>query len=305
MPSTLPFHTADAFATKPFSGNPASVIVFDEDDPRSTDEEFCQTLAVEFNLSETAFSTVQPGGTEEEPVYGLRWWTPGAEVPLCGHATLATAHVLFSTRHPSAKQITFNTRFSGALRAARNASDGSISLDFPAASLLVLEDGHRRRPKIVEAVVKATGLGEESVKAVAYVDAFDGAVVELGADVDLEKLQVKTTEIGAAGKLVILTQPAPAASGYTIYSRVFAPLLGIDEDPVTGAAHAALAPFWLSTPSSARLVSSADVVASRTLRAKQVSKRGGEMDVVLDAAGKRVELRGKARTVMRGEIELD
>ncbi|GAA5826665.1 hypothetical protein JCM11251_002843 [Rhodosporidiobolus azoricus] len=305
MPSQLPFLTVDAFATKPFSGNPAAVVVWEKDDPRATNEELCLTIAQEFNLSETAFSVPQEGGTEAEPVYGLRWWTPGEEVPLCGHATLATAHALFTTRHPSATKITFNTRFSGALIATRNASDGSLSLDFPAADILVLEEGHRRKPKIVEAVKKATGLGDEKIKAVAYMDSFSGAVIELDESVELEKLDVKASDIGGAGKLVILTQPAPASSGYTIYSRVFAPLLGVSEDPVTGAAHTALAPFWLRTASSSRLASAASVVASRTLKAKQVSKRGGEMEVVLDREGKRVELRGRARTVMRGEIELE
>ncbi|GAA5853056.1 hypothetical protein JCM8547_000185, partial [Rhodosporidiobolus lusitaniae] len=264
--------------------------------------------AAEFNLSETAFARKLKGeqaGTEEEPVYELRWRTPTVEVNLCGHATLATAHVLFSEHHPAAKAIRFASLFSGELRAVRDASTGQIALDFPAADLLELVEGHRRRPKIVEGVVAATKLDESKVKRVAWYDGFEAAVVEIGADVDLAGLKVDIATIKPVGKLVILTQPAPADSGYYVYSRVFAPAVGIDEDPVTGAAHTAIAPFWFSGSSTSRLLTPADNVASGALKCKQVSQRGGEIDVVLSKDRKRVELKGRAKTVMKGEVFLE
>ncbi|GAA6009580.1 hypothetical protein JCM10207_004110 [Rhodosporidiobolus poonsookiae] len=308
MTRTLPFHTVDAFSPRPFGGNPAAVIVFSEDAAEqqlAADDALLQKIAAEFNLSETAFARKLAGqGSEEEPVYELRWMTPTNEVPLCGHATLATAHTLFSKHHPSASSIRFTTRFSGDLYAVR-ASSGLIALDFPAASTLTLSEGHRRLPKIVQAVREATGLAEEQIRRVDWWDAFEGAIVELSAEVELEKLSVKAKELGTIGKLITLTVPAPASSGYDIYSRVFAPLLGIDEDPVTGAAHTGLAPFWLAPSSAANLANPTKARQTRMLRAKQVSRRGGEMEVVLSTDGKRVELRGQAKTVMRGEIELE
>ncbi|GAA6036413.1 hypothetical protein JCM8097_001708 [Rhodosporidiobolus ruineniae] len=315
MPSSHPFHTVDAFTSRPFSGNPAAVLVFsdsEEDQRRAGDDDKNQLVAAEFNLAETAFARKIPGeGSDEEPVYELRWRTPTVEVPLCGHATLATAHVLFSTTHPTATTIRFPTRQSGELRATKSTSssgDELISLDFPAGDILTLEDGHRRRPKVVEAVRKATRLEEDAIKRVAWYDAWDAAVVELDSTVGLEALDVKVSELASYAKLTILTQPAPANSGFDIYSRVFAPAVGIDEDPVTGAAHTALTPFWLSPASLPRLsatLSAKDAKKHRTLRAKQVSRRGGEIECVLSEDGKRAELRGRARTVMRGEIELE
>ncbi|BGP03017.1 hypothetical protein NBRC10513v2_006743 [Rhodotorula toruloides] len=313
MTRTHPFQTVDAFTSSPFSGNPAAVLIFTsspEDQQLAKDDDLMQKIAAEFNLAETAFCRAlvegkTEGGDEGSPEYEIRWRTPTLEVPLCGHATLASAHVLFTTYHPTATSLTFRTLHSGTLRALRNKSDNSISLDFPAASLLTLEEGHRRRPKIVDAVKAATGLGEESVGKVAWWDAWNGAVVELDAGVDLANLKVDIAATATVGDILLLTQPAPASSGFDIYSRVFARPVGIDEDPVTGAAHTALAVFYLLDPSTAsRLPHSSQALSSSTLRAKQVSKRGGELVVVLDQEIKRVELRGQARRVMKGEIEL-
>ncbi|BGP27211.1 phenazine biosynthesis PhzC/PhzF family protein [Rhodotorula toruloides] len=316
MTRTHPFQTVDAFTSTPFAGNPAAVIRFSsslKDQTLAKDDDLMQKIATEFNLAETAFcrwlgDEEEAEGSREEdesPEYEIRWRTPTLEVPLCGHATLASAHVLFTTYHPLSTSLTFLTLHSGTLRAVRNSSDNSISLDFPAASLLTLEEGHRRRPKIVEAVKAATGLGEDQVGKVAWWDAWNGAVVELDAGVDLENLKVDIAATATVGDILLLTQPAPSSSGFDIYSRVFARPVGIDEDPVTGAAHTALAVFYLLDPSTAsRLPHSSRALSSSTLRAKQVSKRGGEIVVALDKEKKRVELRGHARTVMRGEIEL-
>ncbi|GAA5904006.1 hypothetical protein JCM8208_001760 [Rhodotorula glutinis] len=321
---TLPFVTVDAFTTRPFSGNPASVLVFPLGDDKlqqlARDDTLMQQVAAEFNLSETAYCRELEGGTEDEPRYELRWRTPVAEVPLCGHATLASAYALFSQHHPSASTIRFDTRQSGTLFARRtrpssssssstsasSSSDdvGLISLDFPMASILALSDGHRRLPKIIAAIEAATGLSPDKVVRCAWYDAWEAPLVELSSDVDLEALEVKAQALSAAGKLVILTQPAPdgAAGAADIHSRVFGAPLGIDEDPVTGAAHTALAPFWLASGPEA--LSRVPGASEGTLRARQVSRRGGEMVVVLDEEKKRVELRGSAVRVMRGEIEL-
>ncbi|BGP51140.1 hypothetical protein JCM10450v2_007069 [Rhodotorula kratochvilovae] len=313
---TLPFVTVDAFTTRAFAGNPAAVLVFPRSDDAlqqlAQDDALMQQIAAEFNLSETAFVRELEGGMEDEPRYELRWRTPVAEVPLCGHATLASAHTLFASHHPSASSIRFETRFSGTLFARRSPPSASadsedvglISLDFPAANLLHLSEGHRRLPKILAALHEATGLGAENVVRCAWYDAWDAPLIELAPSVNLRALEVKAAPLAAAGKLVILTQPSPEA-GFDIHSRVFAAPLGIDEDPVTGAAHAALAPFWLDGGKDALArLPAGDGRAERTLRAKQVSQRGGEMVCVLDIEGKRVELRGSAKRVMRGVIEL-
>ncbi|GAA5933424.1 hypothetical protein JCM3775_000687 [Rhodotorula graminis] len=327
---TLPFVTVDAFTTRPFTGNPASVLVFPLTDDKlqqlAHDDALMQHIAAEFNLSETAYCRELDGGTDDEPRYELRWRTPVAEVPLCGHATLASAYALFSQHHPSASTIRFDTRQSGTLFARRTRSTSStstndddvglISLDFPMASILALSDGHRRLPKILAAVEAATGLSAaDKVVRCAWFDAYDSPLVEISHDVDLRALDVDAAALGKAGKLVILTQPAPtpaspadADADADIHSRVFAAPLGIDEDPVTGAAHTALAPFWLASGPEARARLPPGPGGARgggrTLRARQVSPRGGEMVVVLDEDERRVELQGSAVRVMRGEIEL-
>lgn len=226
-----------------------------------------------------------------------------------GHATLASAYSLFSEHHPSASTIRFDSRFSGTLYARRarsstaSASDvGLISLDFPTASILALSEGHRRLPKILAAVEAATGLSADQVVRCAWFDAYDSPVVELVSSVDLRTLEVKASALASAGKLVILTQPSPE-QGFDIASRVFAAPLGVDEDPVTGAAHTVLAPFWLASGAEALGRLPQDRTEG-TLRAQQVSKRGGEMVVVLNEASKRVELQGSAVRVMKGVIEL-
>ncbi|BGP42952.1 hypothetical protein JCM10450v2_007072 [Rhodotorula kratochvilovae] len=314
---TLPFVTVDAFTTRAFAGNPAAVLVFPRSDDAlqqlAQDDALMQQIAAEFNLSETAFVRELDGGTEDEPKYELRWRTPVAEVPLCGHATLASAHTLFASHHPSASSIRFETRFSGTLFARRTppsaSADGDdvglISLDFPAATLLYLSEGHRRLPKILAALHEATGLGAESVVRCAYFDKSDQTLIELLPTIDLPALAVSPAALCRASTRVVLTQPSPSLEAHDILSRVFASPVGIPEDPVTGAAHASLAPFWLASGADARArLKGVQQEGGRTLRARQVSRRGGEMLVVLSEDGKRVELRGSARRVMRGVLEL-
>ncbi|GAA5904005.1 hypothetical protein JCM8208_001759 [Rhodotorula glutinis] len=340
---TLPFVTVDAFATRPFSGNPASVLVFPLGDDKlqqlAHDDALMQQVAAEFNLSETAYCRELEGGTEDEPRYELRWRTPVAEVMLCGHATIASAHTLFSDHHPGATSIRFETRFSGTLFARRRPPPpppssspspdpvGLISLDFPSAPAAVLPTSHPRHAPTLAALTSATtpALTAAHVVRVAYYAKWDHTIVEFVPGVDLAQLAVRSDALVRASTRVVLTQPArgppfPARDGEgegevegeddaDIRSRVFAHPLGIDEDPVTGAAHTALAVFWLDRGPEALARLGLDPgggggKGERRLRARQVSRRGGEMEVVLDREGERVELRGRGTRVMRGVLEL-
>ncbi|GAA5856227.1 hypothetical protein JCM9279_006689 [Rhodotorula babjevae] len=336
---TLPFVTVDAFTTRPFSGNPASVVVFprgdDELQQLAQDDALTQQIATEFNLSETAYCRELEGGSEDEPRYELRWRTPVAEVMLCGHATIASAHTLFSDYHPTATSIRFETRFSGTLFARRRPPPpspspsspspdpvGLISLDFPAAPTVVLPSSSPRLPLILAALHAATtpALTAAHIVRCAYYAKWDQTLVELVPEIDLPQLEVRSAALAQASKRFVLTQPARRGAdregehegqeqGVDIRSRVFAHPLGIDEDPVTGAAHTALVVFWLDRgpEALARLglpLGGGGRQGERRLRARQVSRRGGEMEVVLDRAGERVELRGSGRRVMRGVLEL-
>lgn len=259
----LPLFQVDAFTDRPFAGNPAAVCLLDG--PR--DARWMQQVAAEMNLSETAFVLPRQDGWE------LRWFTPTTEVDLCGHATLASAHVLWETGHLAPDRTArFHTR-SGLLTATRR--DGWIELDFPCM--------------LPEAIAPPAGLAEAlgvAPRQVARVPLGYLVEVEHAAQVrhlrpDRERLCV----LGVEG--VIVTSRGDDAP-YQIVSRFFAPAIGIDEDPVTGAAHCALAPYW-----SARL-------GTHELLAYQASARGGVVRVRL--AGERVRLGGQAVTVLRGTL---
>lgn len=249
----------DAFTAEPFAGNPAAVCLLDG--PR--DDRWMQRVAAEMNLSETAFLLA------EGDAYRLRWFTPAAEVDLCGHATLASAHVLFTMRG-GLGGVTFLTR-SGRLAAARKGD--RIELDFPA--LPTTEEPPP--PGLLEAL----GTGAVST----HRSRFD-RLLELASE---EAVRAVAPDFRALGKVdtrgVIVTA---RGHGHDFVSRFFAPAVGVDEDPVTGSAHCVLAPFW-----AARL-------GKREMTAFQASPRGGEMHVRLE--GDRVLLGGRAVTVLEGEL---
>jgi PhzF family phenazine biosynthesis protein len=253
----------DAFTDTPFRGNPAAVCVL----PAPRDEAWMQAVALEMNLSETAF--LVPG----EDGYGLRWFTPAVEVALCGHATLASAHVLWEEGHlPRARQARFHTK-SGLLTAAR-AGDW-IELDFPA--------------KPETATPAPPGLAEALGAAPKYVgkNQFD-YLVELDAEETVRRLAPDHTALAKLPVRGVMVTGRATTAPYDFVSRFFAPGSGIAEDPVTGSAHCALGPFW-----AARL--------GRTeLLAYQASPRGGVVRVRV--AGDRVKLGGRAVTVLRGEL---
>jgi len=254
----------DAFTDRPFSGNPAAVIVLDE----PGDAGWMQNVALEMNLSETAFLVRRKDGD-----FDLRWFTPAVEVDLCGHATLASAHVLWEEGHlPPDVQARFHTR-SGLLTA--DPRNGSIILDFPATP------EQRTEPP--------AGLVESLGVRAAYVgkNAFD-YLVEVDSEATVRALTPDFGALGAIRARGIIVTARASSPGFDFVSRFFAPAAGIDEDPVPGSAHSTLGPFW-----SARLGKTSFVAC-------QVSPRGGVVDV--EVVGDRVRLGGRAVTVLRGEL---
>ena len=253
----------DAFADRPFRGNPAAVCVL----PTPRDDTWMQDVAREMNVAETAFLHPENGG------YQLRWFTPAVEVALCGHATLASAHVLWEDGTlPGDRQARFHTK-SGLLTADRRGD--WIELDFPATRPAAAPP-----PSGLGAALGATPLwvGRSRFDYLVELDSEDtvrGLNPDLGA---LERVEARG---------VIVTSRSGTA-GYDFVSRFFAPRAGVPEDPVTGSAHCALTPFW-----SERL-------GRTTMTAYQASARGGVVRVRL--AGDRVVLGGQAVTVLRGEL---
>jgi PhzF family phenazine biosynthesis protein len=261
----VPVWTVDAFTDRPFLGNPASVCLLDRELPDAT----LQAIAEEMNHSETAFLLPREDG------YGLRWFTPKLEVDLCGHATLASAHVLWDTgRLAPDQRAAFHTA-SGVLTASREA--GRIALDFPAAPA----------EPIPEPEGLADALGAEVVRVGRnrmdlLVEVADASVVR-ALEPDLVRLGWQPVR----GVIVTARAEEP---GIDFVSRFFAPAAGVPEDPVTGSAHCALAGWW-----SERLGRTA-------MTARQLSARGGTVGVRL--SGNRVHLLGTAVTVLQGTLRV-
>jgi PhzF family phenazine biosynthesis protein len=257
-------YQVDAFAARPFEGNPAAVVPLDA----PADEGGMQAVAMEMNLSETAFLWPEDDG------WRLRWFTPLVEVDLCGHATLASAHVLWEAGMLAAGEpARFATR-SGRLTCTR---DGDwITMDFPADPPAATPPA----PGVLDAlsVEQPVFAGRSSFDAFVALDS-ETAVRQCAPD--MSALAART-ERGA-----IVTAPADDAA-FDFVSRFFAPAVGIDEDPVTGSAHCALAVYW-----SNRLGRDA-------LTGRQISRRGGTVRVVV--AGDRVRISGQAITVLRGDL---
>jgi PhzF family phenazine biosynthesis protein len=275
MSKPIPLFQVDAFTDVPFRGNPAAVCLLEA----ARDPAWMQAVAAEMNLAETAF--LWP----ERDALRLRWFTPAVEVPLCGHATLASAHALYETgRVPSDAPIAFDT-LSGRLAAVGEA-DGWIRLDFPA--LPPRAEPGEPPPGLLPALGLGAGAGA-SVYEVPRPNASDGPswLVELASVAALRALAPDFRALRAvAGHAVIVTARGDGAHDFV--SRFFAPKAGVDEDPVTGSAHCSLAPFWC-----ARL-------ARDELTGLQLSQRTGVVRV--RRRGERVHLLGRAVTVLRGEL---
>ncbi|MHB0875655.1 MAG: PhzF family phenazine biosynthesis protein [Anaerolineae bacterium] len=267
---SLTIYQVDAFTAKPFGGNPAGVCLL----PQAADDAWMQHVAQEMNLSETAFLLRRDDG------FGLRWFTPAYEVELCGHATLASAHILWETGElPRDAEARFHT-LSGLLKARSNGD--WIEMDFPAEPVQPAPPP----PGLIEALaVTPLFVGRNRMDYFVQVESAD-VVRSLQPDMTpLAKMDMRG---------VIVTAKAPAdgtlAEGgpYDFVSRFFAPGAGVPEDPVTGSAHCALGPFW------------GEKLGKRELLAYQASRRGGVVRVAL--AGDRVLLGGQAITVIRGEL---
>ncbi|BAZ23706.1 PhzF family phenazine biosynthesis protein [Kalymmatonema gypsitolerans NIES-4073] len=255
----------DAFTNTPFAGNPAAVCVL----PAPQSEDWMQKVAQEMNLSETAFLVRQEDG------FHLRWFTPTTEVPLCGHATLASAHVLWSQGHLLPDEVArFQTK-SGLLIAKKQGN--WIELDFPV--------NHSEETTASGELDQALGVPIQTVMINSL-----GYLVELESE-DLVRQMQPNFELLKALPLanVIVTSSAHTDSEYDFVSRFFAPGVGINEDPVTGAAHCCLAPFWR------------DRLGKDEFLAYQASSRGGVLKIRYEG-GSRVFLSGQAVTVLRGEL---
>ncbi|MGW1363808.1 PhzF family phenazine biosynthesis protein [Streptomyces chartreusis] len=261
----------DAFSNRPFAGNPAGVLLLDA----FPEDDWLQNVAMEVNHAETAFAHPLPEGGEAD--WALRWFTPVTEVTMCGHATLATAHVLHSTGAHEGP-VRFDT-LSGVL-VATPGQDGSITLDFPTAPLT--------RVEAPEGVAEA--LGAEPLTAFDTGPNIGDLLLELADEKTVLGLTPDLKALGAhSSRGIIATARAEdPARGYDFVSRCFFPNVGIDEDPVTGSAHTALAPYW-----SERL--------GRTgLTGLQASRRSGR--VRTEVRGDRTLLSGRAVTVIEGEL---
>jgi PhzF family phenazine biosynthesis protein len=261
----LPFVQIDAFADRPFGGNPAAVMPLTEWLP----DEVLQAIAIENNLSETAFTVPAQGDAD----YELRWFTPGMEVALCGHATLASGHHLIEGR----ERIRFRTRKAGVLE-VRRAGEGSYALDLPATRMFAAP-----RPEIAEAL----GVADAPTWASNTEAAEETVIVLLEDEAAVRALE---PDFRALGRHHVMAVPTARGSNTDVVSRVFVPSFGIDEDPVTGSAHAALAHFW------------AEQLGQPSFTAFQASARGGRVDCTLE--GDRAVLGGRCVTVIEGSFLL-
>ena len=259
----IPIYQLDAFSDRPFAGNPAAVCPLESWLPEAA----MQAIATENNLSETAFF-VPEGGR-----YGLRWFTPVSEIDLCGHATLATAYVVFRFLKPGSRHVAFRTEKAGVLEVT--GENDLLALDFPS-----------RPPEpcaVPSALAKGLGRAPEAVFAARDYLAVFGSAQEVAAlEPDFKALA------GLDRFAVIVT--APGEGGVDFVSRFFAPAKGVDEDPVTGSSHCTLIPYW------------AKRLGKKRLEARQVSRRGGAL--FCEDRGERVTIAGRVALYMTGTIEV-
>jgi PhzF family phenazine biosynthesis protein len=256
----------DAFTDRPFSGNPAGVVLLDSW-PR---EDWLRAVAAEVNLPETAFAVPTPGRDDAD--YALRWLTPTAEVDLCGHATLATAHVLYGDGIAPGL-LRFATR--SGIVTTRPDAHGAITLDFPTAPLT---------PQDIPPGLAET-LGARPLSVHSPGPGIADLLVELADERTVAGL---TPDIGRIGQIIVTAPADDPGSGYDVASRCFFPAVGIPEDPVTGSAHTAIGPFWARRTGRTRLTG------------RQLSARGGT--VRMEMTGDRTLLTGTAVTVIDGEL---
>ncbi len=259
----------DAFTDQLFGGNPAAVVPLNQ----WLDDKTLQSIAMENNLAETAFTVPTENG------YELRWFTPASEVALCGHATLATAYVLFTHLDCSDSSINFFTRQSGTLT-VDNLSDGQLAMSFPSIPVSKNAD--------IEKVTAALGVKPTAL----YSGHYSASEFDYVAVLDTQQQVLEVKPVLAAfptltSRGVIVTS---AGNDCDFVSRYFAPNFGIEEDPVTGSAHCLLAPYW------------AGILGKDKMQAKQISARGGILGCRV--AGDRTVLTGGCVDYLQGEISL-
>lgn len=263
----LEIYQIDAFADKPFNGNPAAVVPLAE----WLDDKVMQSIAAENNLSETAFFV------KDADRYDIRWFTPLAEVDLCGHATLASAYVIFNELNDDSETILFDSKsgFLSVEKRTESAFDkGQFVLDFPCQAPVICDSP--------EGLSEALGVKiTECLKNGIYVVVLDNEKQVVGLNPNFSKL----SELDVRG--IIVTAPS---ENYDFVNRYFAPSIGIDEDPVTGSAFTKLIPYW------------AERLKKNRMHAKQVSQRGGEVSSEL--IGDRVKIAGTAIKYMQGKLFL-
>jgi len=274
--SALPLFLVDAFTAEPFKGNPAAVCVHD----RPLADGVLQAIAREMNCSETAFVQLADGAQGAGPL-PLRWFTPITEMPICGHATLATAKVLFDTFLPGRETLAFATR-SGLLTVAREGP--ALAMDFPADRVV---------PVPVHAAL-AEALGAPAIVAAFRGEATGKWVFRLSSEAEVRGLR---PDFAALGRLEVpglrgLGVTAPGHGSCDCVSRYFNPWAGVDEDPVTGSVHTLLAPYWCQE------------LGKEHLLACQASARGGEILLRLEPERERVILAGQAVVLLRGQLQL-
>ena len=269
----LPYFHVDAFADKPFTGNQAAVMPLAQWLP----DEILQAIAEENNFAETAFITPDESG---ETDFELRWFTPANEVPLCGHATLASGHVVLS-QQSDMDLVTFKTRKAGILAIERDGDGGSYAMALPAYP-----------PAPAEMPDWIAALGAKPIERQLFPERYNVLRFESAADVMALQPDFKALAALGVDDQYICTAPgAGHASGADVVSRVFVPGCGVDEDSVTGSAHAVLTPYW------------AQRLGRRSFTAYQASARGGHVGCTLD--GDKAILRGKCYTVVEGVFRLN
>lgn len=257
----------DSFAHEPFAGNPAAVCIV----PDVMDELWMQNVAAEMNLSETAFVRQM-----DETDFAIRWFTPTVEVPLCGHATLASAHVLWEEGMVMLSEaVTFYPK-QGTLIARRE--EDWICLEFPAIPV--------EEVSVPDGLIEALGQSPKSVHKSTAI--FEEYLVEMDSARTVRSVQPDFAKLRASGISACVVTAQDETGTFDIVSRFFGPGVGVDEDPVTGVAHCALGPYW------------ADRLGKREFVAHQASKRSGTLRVRVH--GDRVDLLGQAITVLRGEL---
>ena len=265
----IPYFHIDAFAQTAFTGNPAGVCPLSAPLPAG----LMQRIAAENNLAETAFIVPRPGAAAE---YDIRWFTPAVEIDLCGHATLASAHVLFNHLGLAGRAVTFHSQ-SGPLRVTREADDRLV-LDFPSRPPQLLAEA----PAGLAAALGAPPRAVLAARDLVAVFASEAEVAALRPDFAALGLLEYTGIIATA----------PGAGEIDFVSRFFGPRVGVNEDPVTGSAHSTLIPFW------------AVELGRAELRARQISARGGDLWCRL-REGNRVDIGGYAVTYAQGQLVID